>query len=242
MRQVFRQHSGISILLTLAALLMSAAAFGQSQSLGDIARENREKKAAEDSTAQPKVFTNSTLPKEPDAATNAPNSASGAPTATTTAPPSASQSPFSDKPSAQPPAPSPSHEDHATFPHMTRQRPAQRSAQQQLAEQRAAQQRANEQHAAAQWRQRILQQESTVAGLRMRIDTLRASIRFADPNRYGSGSPSDYYAGLNYNRGEARQLQRLARMQQQLDEQKRKLEEMQEAARHAGMHTLVYDP
>jgi hypothetical protein len=239
MRQVFRQHPGISILLTLATLLMSVAAFGQSQSLGDIARENREKKAADDSTAQPRVFTNSTLPKEPDAATNAPDSPSSAPTATTTAPPSTSQSPFSDKPSAQPPAP----DEHATPLHATRQRSGQqRSAQQQLAEQRAAQQRANEQRAAAQWRKRILQQESTVAGLRMRIDTLRASIRFADPNRYGSGSPSDYYAGLNYNRGEARQLQRLAQMQQQLDEQKRKLEDMQEAARHAGMHTLVYDP
>jgi hypothetical protein len=31
-------------------------------------------------------------------------------------------------------------------------------------------------------------------------------------------------------------------MQQQLDEQKRKLDQMQEAARHAGMHTAVYDP
>jgi hypothetical protein len=233
MRQVFRQYPGISVLLTLATLLMSVAASGQSQSLGDIARENRDKKAAEDSTAPPKVFTNSTLPKEPDAATNAPNSLSSAPTAATTAPPSASQSPFSDKPSAQPQATSPTPEDHTTPSHATRQRSPQ---------QRAAQQRMNEQHAAAQWRKRILQQESTVAGLRMRIDTLKASIRFADPNRYGSGSPSDYYAGLNYNRGDARQLQRLAQMRQQLDEQKRKLEDLQEAARHAGMHTLVYDP
>jgi hypothetical protein len=34
----------------------------------------------------------------------------------------------------------------------------------------------------------------------------------------------------------------MAQIQQQLDEQKRKLVEMQEAARHAGMHTAVYDP
>jgi len=38
------------------------------------------------------------------------------------------------------------------------------------------------------------------------------------------------------------QLQRMAQIQQQLEEQKRKLVEMQEAARHAGMHTAVYDP
>jgi hypothetical protein len=238
MRQVFRQYPGISVLLTLATLLMSAAAFGQSQSLGDIARENREKKAAEDSTAQPRVFTNSTLPKDPDAATNA---ASGAPTATTTAPPSTAPSPFGDKTSAQ--TQESATEEHATPPHVTRPHSAQqRSAQQQIAEQRAAQQRLSEQRAAAQWRKKILQQEQTVAGLRMRVDMLKASIRFVDPNRYGTGSTSDYYAGLNYNRGEARQLQRLAQMQQQLDEQRRKLEGMQEAARHAGMHTLVYDP
>jgi hypothetical protein len=240
MRQVFRQHPGVSFLLILATLLMNAAAFGQSQSLGDIARENREKKAAEDSTAQPKVFTNSTLPKEPDAATNA---ASNAPNATTAAPPSpsASPSPFGDKTSAR--TQESATEEHATLPQVTRPHSAQRrSVQQQIAEQRAAQQRVNEQHATAQWRKKILQQEQTVAGLRMRVDTLKASIRFVDPNRYGTGSTSDYYAGLNYNRGEARQLQRLAQMQQQLDEQRRKLEDMQEAARHAGMHTLVYDP
>jgi cytoskeletal protein RodZ len=237
MRQVFRRHPGVSVLLTLAALLMSAAAFGQSQSLGDIARENRDKKA-ENSIAQPKVFTNSTLPKDPDAATNA---ASGAPSATTTAPSSSSTSPFSDKTSAEKPATFP--EERAMPPHAARPRSAQqRSVQQQLAEQRAAQQRLDEKRAAAQWRKKILQQEQTVAGLRMRVDMLKASIRFVDPNRYGTGSASDYYAGLNYNRGEARQLQRLARMQQELDEQRRKLEGMQEAARHAGMHTLVYDP
>jgi hypothetical protein len=31
-------------------------------------------------------------------------------------------------------------------------------------------------------------------------------------------------------------------VQMQLNEQRRKLDQMQDAARHAGMHTLVYDP
>jgi hypothetical protein len=31
-------------------------------------------------------------------------------------------------------------------------------------------------------------------------------------------------------------------MQMQLDEQKRKLDQMQEAARHAGMRSAVYEP
>ncbi len=48
------------------ALLITSAAYGQS--LGDVARENREKKAAEDnSAASPKVITNKDLPKDGDA-------------------------------------------------------------------------------------------------------------------------------------------------------------------------------
>jgi len=47
------------------ALLMSSAAYGQS--LGDVARENRGKKTEDASAAQPKVITNSDLPKDPDA-------------------------------------------------------------------------------------------------------------------------------------------------------------------------------
>ena len=48
------------------ALLMSPAAYGQS--LGDIARENRDKKQAEEASGvQPKVITNKDLPKDPDA-------------------------------------------------------------------------------------------------------------------------------------------------------------------------------
>jgi hypothetical protein len=44
------------------------------------------------------------------------------------------------------------------------------------------------------------------------------------------------------NRYQALQLQQVAQFQQQLNEHRRKLEQMQEAARHAGMRTPVYDP
>src|SRR5208282_90806 len=49
------------------ALLMSSVAYGQS--LGDIARENREKQNAGDAApaTKPKVITNKDLPKDPDA-------------------------------------------------------------------------------------------------------------------------------------------------------------------------------
>ena len=177
MRRIF------STILAIA-LSMISAAYGQS--LGDIARANREKQNAENaSAAQPKVITNANLPKDPDANEEPAEAPSGASVSSTAA-------------------------DH-------------RSAQQRLAEQRAAD----------QWKRQILAQKNKMATLQARIDQLNASIR--------SAGGSAQYEGP-YNRYQARQLQRVAQIQLQLDEQKMKLDQMQEAARHAGMHSAVYDP
>jgi hypothetical protein len=177
MQRVFLKISAI-------ALLMSSAAYGQS--LGDIARANREKQNAENtSAAQPRVITNANLPKDPDANQEPAEAQSGTNASSTAA-------------------------DH-------------RSAQQRLAEQRAAD----------QWKRQILAQKNKMATLQARIDQLNASIR--------SAGGSVQYEGP-YNRHQARQLQRVAQIQLQLDEQQMKLDQMQEAARHAGMHTVVYDP
>jgi predicted RNase H-like nuclease (RuvC/YqgF family) len=173
------------IFLTICAiaLLMSSAAYGQS--LGDIARANREKKTEDASAAQPKVITNANLPKDPDTNQEPAEAQSGASASNTAA-------------------------DH-------------RTAQQRLAEQRAAD----------QWKRQILAQKNKMATLQARIDQLNASIR--------SAGGSVQYEGP-YNRYQARQLQRVAQIQQQLDEQKWQLDQMQEAARHAGMRSAVYDP
>jgi hypothetical protein len=72
-----------------------------------------------------------------------------------------------------------------------------------------------------------------MANLQARIDQLHASIQCA-------GGSVQYESPVN--RYQARQMERVAQLQQQLDEQKRKLDHMQEAARHAGMHSAVYDP
>jgi len=177
MQRVFLRISAI-------ALLMSSAAYGQS--LGDIARANREKQNAENtSAAQPRVITNANLPKDPEANQEPAEAQSGTSASSAAA-------------------------DH-------------RSAQQRLAEQRAAD----------QWKRQILAQENKMATLQARIDQLNASIR--------SAGGSVQYEGP-YDRRQARQLQRVAQIQLQLDEQKMKLDQMQEAARHAGMHTVVYDP
>ena len=171
------------------ALLVSAASFAQSgQSLGDIARENREKQASQEASGvTPRVITNKDLPagsQMPEANLSEPmTQVSGV------------------------------------------SRPSGGRSYDRLADQNYGGQRASE-----QWRGRIQEQESKVADLQARIDQMNASMR--------NGAQFE----APYNRNQARQMQRLAQMQDMLDQQKRRLYMMQEAARRAGMHTTVYDP
>jgi hypothetical protein len=72
-----------------------------------------------------------------------------------------------------------------------------------------------------------------MATLQARIDQLNASIHAANGSTQYEGPANGY---------QARQVQQVVQIQQQLDAQKRRLDQMQEAARHAGMHTAVYDP
>jgi len=163
------------------ALLMSPAGYGQS--LGDIARENREKKAEDASAAPSKVITNADLPKN-----------------------------------AQPNPALPDTQAEKTIA---------------AADHRSAQQRLAEERAADQWKKQILAQEYKMATLQARIDQLNASIRSANGSAQYEGPANGY---------QARQMQQVAQIQLRLDEQHRKLDQMQEAARRAGMHTAVYDP
>ncbi|MFZ3265112.1 MAG: hypothetical protein WA172_14005 [Terriglobales bacterium] len=199
MRRIFSQSFHVRIFLTVLATLLLAIPAAYGQSLGDVARENREQKAA-NASPPPKVITNKSLPKDPDAVAG--SSAGKSQTQAQTEP-----SPANAESSKQ-----------------------------------AARQRAAERRAAQQWKQKILAQENTIANLRLRADKLKASIHFVDPNNYYPYDSNSAYTGLAENRYQARQLERLAQMRQQLDQQKKKLEDMQEAARHAGMHTTVYDP
>jgi hypothetical protein len=166
--------------LVASALVASSIAFGQS--LGDVARENREKQKAKSasSSAKPKVITNETLPASPDAGR--------------------------------------SEAERITRP-----------AQQEIPDNR---QPAGQ--SAAQWKSSILQQKSVIAAQQAQIDKLSASIHFV---------PSSLYAnGLQYDEYQLKKQQAVARMQEQLEEQKKNLAEMQEAARQAGMGIAVYDP
>ena len=168
------------------ALVLGSAAYGQS--LGDVARENRERQNAEDAvstTPKPKVITNADLPKDPNASA---------------------------------PEPQPLTTGKAGDPHSD----GRHSAPQTVAQQRVAD----------QWKRQILAEKNKLISLQERIDQLNASI-----HSVGSAQTD----GLN-NRDQARQLDRLVQVQQQFNEQKRKLDEMQEAARHNGMRSAIYDP
>jgi hypothetical protein len=193
------------------ALLVNLAVDGHGQSLGDIARENREKKNVDDpSAAPPKVITNKDLPKDPNANQGSSEATPGA---------NAAASSATDDSAAQ---------------RSAEQRSAdQRTAELRSANQRSAQQRLAEQRAADQWKRQILAQKYKMVALQARIDLINASIRSANGSAQYEGPANGY---------QARQMHQVAQIKQRLDEQKRKLEQMQEAARRAGVHTAVYDP
>jgi len=200
-------------------LLISTAAFGQS--LGDVARENREEKekqkAASASAAQPRVITNKDLPQDPEQTEDGPQTAPS------------SKANDTDQATAENSAENPVARQPLDHQHIA----VRRVAEQRVSERRVAERKLPEQRAAEQWKRQILAQKHKLANLQARIDQLSASIQAANG--------STQYEGPN-GRAQARQLQRIAQIQLQIDQQKITLLEMQEAARRAGMHTVVYDP
>lgn len=167
-------------------LLLNLAAFGQS--LGDVARENREKQSLEGPSAtKPIVITNTDLQKDHDAngqSNDVPSSGGRSPNNKTVRPGPADQ-------------------------HSSQLRNAEK------------------------WKRQIVAQEDKIADLQARIDQLNVSIRSSQGTAQFETPNSRY---------EVRQLDRIAEITLQLNSQKRKLIEMQESARQAGMHTTVYDP
>ena len=202
------------------ALLMNIPAYGQS--LGEIAREYREKQNAQQgSGAEPKVFTNKDLPANPEGyqAPREPQPVGHV-----------SDSNCFDHPSDGRSFDRPSGGSNSPFaePGYRSSPQGMRSGQQGM---RSASQGMEGQRGGEQWRQQIQERENRIASMQARIDQMSASMRSGGTSAQGP-----------HNRYQSRQAERVAEMQMRLDEQKRKLDQMQDAARHAGMHTQVYDP
>lgn len=104
------------------------------------------------------------------------------------------------------------------------------ASQHRLADQRLADRRLEEQRAAEQWKRQIVAQKNKVATLQARADQFHMAMQHANGTAQTEVLPNRY------------QARQFMQVRMQLNEQKRKLDQMQDAARHAGMHTLVYDP
>jgi hypothetical protein len=87
---------------------------------------------------------------------------------------------------------------------------------------------------AREWRHVILEQKDRIETLQAQIDKLADSIHFVTANAYVNGA--------EYNQYQVRKQQEVKKLKSQLDEQWKKLSEMQEAAKQEGMGAAVYDP
>jgi serine/threonine protein phosphatase PrpC len=166
--------------------LLAAVSYGQdSQSLGDVARQARQKKTQVNDTPgkdlQPrKVVTNDEIPEQPASTADG----SGA------------------------------DQSHELASHHTSSEPGKLSAE--------------------RWKALIQAQKNVVSSLQKQIDKLNSSIHFVEANLYVNGP--------QYNKRQAEKQQEVERAQAQLEEQKKRLEDMQESARKQGYGNSVYDP
>jgi hypothetical protein len=170
MRQICRMVGGIAGL----ALLLTSASNGQS--LGDVARQQRQKQQAKKDQPAPKVVTNEDLPEHSEDTSD-------------TDKPDQNQEPEPHQATSQ----SPEH-----------------------------------------WKAQIAAQKQSIATLQHQMDRLNSSIHFVEANRY--------YYGVQHNERQEVKQEQVQRMQEQLDLQRKRLEDMQEAARKDGFGNGVYDP
>jgi len=87
---------------------------------------------------------------------------------------------------------------------------------------------------AEQWKSQIVAQKNQVNSLQNQIDELNESIRFAPANCVANC--------VGWNERQREKQQRAERMQAQLEDQKKRLDDMQESARKQGYGSSVYDP
>ena len=92
----------------------------------------------------------------------------------------------------------------------------------------------NDTHAGELWKAKIEVQKNSIASLQNQIERLNASIHFAPANCVANC--------VQHNEQQLKKQDEAQRMQKELDQQKKQLEEMQESARKAGLGSSVYEP
>ena len=159
--------------LCAITILMAVVAGSYGQSLGDVARQERQKQQSKKGQTAPKVITNEEIPEHPQEATDE----------------SKAEEPPSSKMGSK---------------------------------------------TSEQWKTQIQAQKQVVSNLQGQIDRLNSSIHFVEANRY--------WNGVQYNQRQEQKQEQVQRMKDQLAQQQKKLEDMQEAARKDGYGNAVYDP
>jgi hypothetical protein len=87
---------------------------------------------------------------------------------------------------------------------------------------------------AEHWTSQILAQKNQITSLQDQVDEMNEAIRFAPANCAANC--------VGWNERQREKQQRVERMQAQLQEMKRRLEDMQDSARKQGYGSSVYDP
>jgi hypothetical protein len=87
---------------------------------------------------------------------------------------------------------------------------------------------------AEHWKSQIIAQKNQIATLQRQVDELSESVRFAPANCVANC--------VGWNERQREKQQRAESMQSQLDEEKRRLEDLQDSARRQGYGSSVYDP
>ena len=87
---------------------------------------------------------------------------------------------------------------------------------------------------AEHWKSQILTQKNQIASLQGQVDELNESIRFAPANCAANC--------VGWNERQREKQQQVERMRAQLEDQKRRLDDMQDSARKQGYGSSVYDP
>ena len=165
----------VRTLIGFATVLIWIVSVGYCQSLGDVARQQRQNQQAKKDQAAPKVITNEDLP-EHQAADDSEET----------------------------------NHNHEPVPHHTTSKSAE------------------------QWKQQIEAQKQTIEMLQRQMDRLSSTIHYVEANRY--------YNGAQHNLRQEQKEAEVGRMQDQMELQKKRLDEMQEAARKDGFGNAVYEP
>ena len=83
------------------------------------------------------------------------------------------------------------------------------------------------------WKSHILQTKRSIASLQHSVDALSSSIGFSQGN---------YEKHVDWNERQRRKQQEVENLKSQLERLQKHLEELQEAARHQGYGSSVYEP